>query len=93
MITESEIDKAMVEVSGYPAKEIRWDREGRINAEQWRFEKSGRVFGIDEKKGELKHTLATEAGHSGAPIIWKRGNGALKIIGIHKGVAKENEGG
>jgi V8-like Glu-specific endopeptidase len=46
---------------------------------------------MDKNKGELLHTLPTEFGHSGSPIIVKDAGGNLVIIAIHKGAVRKKK--
>ena len=51
---------------------------------------SGRVTAVRKEQSDIVHTISTEPGQSGAPILIEDSSNNFRIVGVHKGGVKTN---
>lgn len=73
-----------------------WDRY-KMDLYQWGLTGNSRAIeSFRKEKNDIIYSLSTAQGQSGAPIVLVKKNGAMKIIGVHKGLIlmdrKTNQG-
>ena len=54
---------------------------------------SGSVTAVRKDQDDIVHTISTEPGQSGAPLLIKDSSNNLRIVGVHKGGVKTKVGG